>query len=89
MRCLAALKRAVGGQGEVVVPDATTVNEVLQSLHHRYGEEFKGRVFDGAGKVRRYIAIQVNGKDIRHLAGLETKVNDTDEITLLPMVAGG
>ncbi|MFQ6085126.1 MAG: MoaD/ThiS family protein [Candidatus Bathyarchaeia archaeon] len=31
----------------------------------------------------------MNGKDIRHLAGLETKVNDTDEITLLPMVAGG
>lgn len=89
IRCLAALKNAIGGQGEVSVSDAVTVKKAIEALSRKYGDEFTKRIFDETGQIKRYIAIQVNEKDIRHLNGLETKVMKDDEIVLLPVVAGG
>jgi molybdopterin converting factor small subunit len=31
----------------------------------------------------------VNGKDIRHLSGFDTELNDSDELAFLPAAAGG
>lgn len=89
VKCLAGLKRAVGGQREITVSGALTVKEVIDKLRSEYGEEFEKRVVDETGQVKRYIAVHVDGKDIRLLEGLGTKVKEDTEIVLLPMVAGG
>ncbi|HID90330.1 TPA: MoaD family protein [Candidatus Bathyarchaeota archaeon] len=89
VRCLAALRRVIEGRHEVSIPGVGTVEEALAALHRRYGDAFAKRVLDDSGRLRRYIAIHVNGKDIRLLQGLSTKVDEDDEISLMPIVAGG
>ena len=46
------------------------------------------RIFDGA-QVRRFVNVYLSGEDIRFLDGLDTQVQDGDEVTILPAVAGG
>ena len=41
------------------------------------------------GDLRRFVNVYVGGEDIRFLDGLETAVEDGDEVTILPAVAGG
>ena len=41
------------------------------------------------GDLRRFVNVYVSGEDIRFQDGLETALNDGDEVTILPAVAGG
>ncbi|MDY7082805.1 MAG: ubiquitin-like small modifier protein 1 [Halobacteria archaeon] len=63
--------------------DAKTVNEAIDILAESYGEEFQD------GELRRFVNLYVNGEDVRHHDGLETKLDDDDEISILPAVSGG
>jgi len=65
-----------------------TVRDVLAKLVQQYGAEFEKRIMD-KGEVRRFVNLYVNGEDIRHLAGLDSRVAKGDEISILPAVSGG
>jgi len=41
------------------------------------------------GDLRRFVNVYVSGEDIRFQQGLDTAINDGDEVTILPAVAGG
>ena len=41
------------------------------------------------GALRRFVNIYVNDEDVRFLGGLEATLDDGDEVTVLPAVAGG
>jgi molybdopterin synthase sulfur carrier subunit len=41
------------------------------------------------GSLRRFVNIYVNDEDVRFLGGLEATLEDGDEVTVLPAVAGG
>ncbi len=41
------------------------------------------------GSLRRFVNIYVNDEDVRFLGGLEATLDDGDEVTVLPAVAGG
>ena len=41
------------------------------------------------GDLNRFVDVYVNGQDVRYLAGLETPVASSDEVRLLPAMAGG
>jgi len=69
--------------------EASTLKEVTNTLIVKYGEKFKSRLYDEKGKLRRFINIYVNGKDIRFLNHLETRLNDGDKISIIPAVGGG
>ena len=60
---------------------------MLDSLYERYGE-LRNRIAEDGG-LRRFVNVYVGGEDIRFLDGLETPVEDGDEVTILPAVAGG
>lgn len=81
-----ALKSTTGEMQTTV--DASTVGGALQSLTDRYGDDFEQKILED-GEVRRFINIYVSGEDITHLDGLDTEVDDSDEISILPAVAGG
>jgi len=49
----------------------------------------KDRVCDESGNVRRFVNIYVNGEDIRFLQEKSTPVNENDEISIVPAIAGG
>jgi molybdopterin synthase sulfur carrier subunit len=80
------LRAATGGEAEADVAGGT-VGEVLDALYQRF-EDLEERIADGEG-LRRFVNVYLGGEDIRFLEGLETPVQDGDELTILPAVAGG
>ena len=81
------LRSVTAGDAETTVDDATTVGEVLDGLYDRY-EGLRDRIAED-GDLRRFVNVYVGGEDIRFLDGLDTPVDDGDEVTILPAVAGG
>jgi sulfur-carrier protein len=80
------LRAATEGESLATV-DGSTVGEVLDALYERY-DELRSRITEDGG-LRRFVNVYVAGEDIRFLDGLDTPVNDGDEVTILPAVAGG
>jgi sulfur-carrier protein len=80
------LRAATDGESSADV-EGSTVGEVLDALYDRYGE-LRSRIAEDGG-LRRFVNVYVGGEDIRFLDGLETPVEDGDEVTILPAVAGG
>ena len=82
----AQLRPATGGEGEIEV-DGDTVGEALDAVFDKH-EGLRDRITEG-GDLRRFVNVYVSGEDIRFQDGLETKLSDGDEVTILPAVAGG
>ena len=81
------LRNVTSGEAETTVDDASTVGEVLDGLYDRYDGLRERIAVDG--DLRRFVNVYVEGEDIRFLDGLDTPVEDGDEVTILPAVAGG
>ncbi|WP_018686895.1 MoaD/ThiS family protein [Actinokineospora enzanensis] len=74
--------------GEKTVPAAgATVAEVIDDLEANHGGLKARLVKDGA--LHRFVNVYVNDEDVRFAGGLEAKVADGDNVTILPAVAGG
>lgn len=71
-----------------VVAEGKDVREVLLDLERQY-PGIRERLYDEQGELRRFINIYVNTDDIRFLKGEATPVNDGDEISIIPAIAGG
>ena len=80
------LRAATGGQAEVEVSGGT-VGEALDAVFDAHSE-LRGRITED-GTLRRFVNVYVSGEDIRFQQGLETAINEGDEVTILPAVAGG
>jgi len=80
------LRVATGGQSEVEV-EGTNVGECLDAVFAAYGDLRERITQDGT--LRRFVNVYVSGEDIRFQQGLETAINEGDEVTILPAVAGG
>ena len=80
------LRAATGGQAEVEV-SGETVGEALDAVFAAH-TELRERITED-GTLRRFVNVYVSGEDIRFQQGLETEINEGDEVTILPAVAGG
>ncbi|MEM2911669.1 MAG: MoaD family protein [Candidatus Bathyarchaeia archaeon] len=78
----------IAGERKTVI-EANTLREALKILSERYGKEFSERIYEAEDKVKRFLNIYINGKDIRFLNGLETVLNENDEVSIIPAVGGG
>ena len=67
---------------------ANNVAELIDSLEESC-PGIKSRLCDEEGKPRRFLNFYVNSEDIRFLEGTETALNDGDEVSIVPAVAGG
>ena len=75
-----------GGLDKVEVAGGT-VQELFDQLGTTY-PALRERLFDGA-ELRRFVNVYVNDEDIRYLDDLATAVAATDEVSIIPAVAGG
>jgi molybdopterin synthase sulfur carrier subunit len=82
----AQLKAATGGETEVEV-EGSTVGEALDAVFAQH-DDLRERITQD-GDLRRFVNVYVSGEDIRFQQGLETAVDEGDEVTILPAVAGG
>ena len=81
------LRSLTGGNEEVQVEQAATVQDVLDQLETKHAG-MKDRLLDDKG-VRKFINIYVGEEDIRFLEGLRTPVKDGEQISIVPAIAGG
>lgn len=81
------LQKLVGDQAEVNV-DATSLREAVAQLAAQ-NSEFKTRLLDDSGELRRFVNVYVNEEDVRFLQKLDTPLKDGDEVSIVPAIAGG
>ena len=85
LRFFANFREAVGQKTlEREYPDGAVVGDVLGDL----AEEFGLDLFED-GDLRPQLSIMKNGKDVVHLASLDTPLGDGDTLSVFPPVAGG
>ncbi len=81
------LRRATQGRARVRA-EGRTVEEALSALERRY-PGLREQLREPTGEVRSFINVFVNGTEIRRLQGAATPVHATDEISIVPAMAGG
>ena len=80
--------RKLTNEQEVVPATGGTIDEILANLDTTY-PGLKDRICDEQGNVRRFVNIFLNDEDIRFLDEKATAVKDSDEISIVPAIAGG
>ncbi len=80
--------RKLTNNEEIVEVSAATIGEAIVELQKRY-PGIQERLVDESGAVRRFVNVYVNEEDIRFLQNQQTKLNDGDEISIIPAIAGG
>jgi len=68
--------------------EGASVHDVLQSLAGDYPVLGK-RLFSGDGRLNRFVNVYLNDEDIRFLENLQTLLENGDEISIVPAIAGG
>jgi molybdopterin converting factor small subunit len=81
------LRQYVGKQPSVEVK-GTTVAEVMDDLLKQH-PELKRHLYAEDGKLRSFVNLYVNDEDIRYLQKEETAVKESDNISIVPSIAGG
>ncbi len=81
------LRSLTSGSEEVIV-EGNSIKEVIDNLETNY-KGFKERLCDENGQIRRFINFYLNDEDIRFKDNQETPVNDGDQISIVPAIAGG
>ena len=75
--------------GESSVPvEAGDLRAAIDQLDQKY-PGFKARLLDESGEPRQFVNIYLNDEDIRLGEGLRSKLEASDEIAIVPAVAGG
>ena len=69
--------------------EANKLQDAFEKISNTMGDDFKRRVLNDDGTPRSLINIYINGKNAKFSSGLETQLNDGDEVYILPAVAGG
>lgn len=87
VRLPAPLRALAGGHSETRA-EGGNVGEVIRALE-RLHSGLGARLLGADGQPRRYLTLFLNDEDVRHLAGLETPVQDGDELTVIAAIAGG
>jgi molybdopterin synthase sulfur carrier subunit len=81
------LRKVSGGASEVKV-DAATVREMIEDLERQY-PGMRERLCDDTGAVRRFVNVFVGDEDIRFMQGVETRLEEGTQVSIIPAVAGG
>jgi molybdopterin synthase sulfur carrier subunit len=81
------LRKLIGGQ-KVLMLELKDVTELIDRLSSDY-PNVKERLINKNGEFNRFVNVYVNGEDIRFLDNISTKLNDGDEISIVPAIAGG
>ena len=74
---------------ETVSVDGATVAEGLAALVAAH-PAMQQHLYTAEGKLRSFVNVYLNDDDVRYLPGKEeTAVSATDELTIIPSIAGG
>ena len=81
------LRQFAGGKSRIDV-EATTAGEALERLTAQYAE-LRRHLYNDQNALRSFVNIYLNDEDIRYLKNVETAVKESDEVSIVPSIAGG
>lgn len=87
LRIPTPLRTYADGQTEVSL-QGSTVGEVMDGLVTRY-PTLRPHLFNGDGQLRPFVNLFLNDSNIRDLQGMDTPLNESDRLMLIPSIAGG
>ncbi|AFZ72293.1 ubiquitin-like small modifier protein 1 [Natronobacterium gregoryi] len=88
LRFFATFRDAVGQKERSrEVDDETVVGDVLAGLEAEYGG-LEGELLED-GTIRAQLSVLKNGRDVTHMSGADTTLEDGDVLSVFPPVAGG
>ena len=90
VRVFGTLRSVVGDRKEIELRTggSSTARALLDQLIVLY-PGLRQKVFRGEERLQGGVGLFVNGRSIRFLAGLDTPVQEGDELALFPPVGGG
>jgi molybdopterin converting factor small subunit len=68
--------------------EASDLRSAIDQLDAKY-PGFKGRLLDDGGQPRQFVNLFLNDEDVRLGKGLDSPLGTSDEIAIVPAVAGG
>ncbi len=77
-----------GGEKKTEI-SADSLQDAFAKISEIMGDDFKRRVLESDGTPRSLINTYINGKNAKFSDGMDTLLNDGDEVYILPAVAGG
>jgi molybdopterin converting factor small subunit len=81
------LRQYVGKQGTVEVQGGT-VGQALSGLVTQH-PDLRRHLYTDDGKLRAFVNVYLNDEDIRYLQKEDTTVKESDNISIVPSIAGG
>jgi molybdopterin converting factor small subunit len=81
------LRNLSGGESTVDV-EAQNLRTAIDELDSKH-PGFKGRLLDDQGQPRQFVNLFLNDEDVRMGKGLDSPLAESDEIAIVPAVAGG
>lgn len=85
----ATLRNVVGGKTiQIDLSAPVALAELLERVFAVH-PALRSKVLDASGGLQPSIHILVNGREVRHLDGLQTRVTPEDSVRILPPVGGG
>ncbi|MGC8936118.1 MAG: MoaD/ThiS family protein [Candidatus Methanomethylicaceae archaeon] len=89
LRYLAVLKGISKDPERVVVINGETLRDLFKHLSETEPPELNSRLFEEDGSIRPDIVVFINGADASIQGGMDARLKEGDEITILPSVHGG
>jgi len=72
---------------EMEFENGADIFEAVQSLANLYN--ISDEIFDNNNEIKKWVNILKNGRQIKFLNGIKTKLEQGDEIALFPPASGG
>ena len=89
VKIFATLRQLVGEKEvEVRVDAGDTVRNVLEKLTAEY-PALRERLLDSDGNLQGSITVFINGRSIELLDGLNSTIQESDQLAVFPLLAGG
>ncbi len=84
-----ALQSITKGNREIEIEFEGSIDALFSRLASIFGDEFRRRTYEDGDRIRRYINVYVDGKDIRFLNGQKTELSKSSVVDIVPAVSGG
>jgi len=77
-------------QEEIEINENSTIQDLLNILSEKHGEPFKKAIYEpGSQDLKANFMATVNGHLLNQLKGINTKLKNDDNVTIMPIVSGG
>jgi adenylyltransferase/sulfurtransferase len=87
LRIPTPLRSYTGGQSEIEV-QGQTVGDVMQDLILHY-PSIRPHLYNTEGELRPFVNLFIGENNIKDLQGLDTVLQASDRLLLIPSIAGG